>query len=48
MKPPLRPLAADPHSWASIRTTSAEGSRSLATIAVQSPVKAAADDAEVA
>ena len=38
MKPPLRPLAALPHSWASISTTSRDGSRSLAMIAVQRPV----------
>ncbi|CAB4731974.1 unannotated protein [freshwater metagenome] len=38
MNPPLRPLAAEPISWASINTTSRDGSRSLAMIAVQSPV----------
>ena len=38
MKPPLRPLAADPTSRASISTTSRDGSRSLAMIAVHSPV----------
>jgi hypothetical protein len=38
MNPPLRPLAADPISAASISTTSRDGSRSLAMIAVHSPV----------
>ncbi len=38
MNPPLRPLAADPISAPSIRTTSREGSRSLAMMAVHSPV----------
>ena len=38
MNPPLRPLAAEPTSWASISTTSRDGSRSLAMIAVHSPV----------
>ena len=38
MKPPLRPLAAEPISWASISTTSRDGSRSLAMIAVHNPV----------
>ena len=37
-KPPLRPLAAEPTSLASMRMTSREGSRSLARMAVQSPV----------
>ena len=48
MKPPLRPLAAEPISWASISTTSRDGSRSLAMIAVHRPGVAAADDAQVA
>ena len=38
MNPPLRPLAAEPTSPASISTTSRDGSRSLAMIAVHSPV----------
>jgi len=38
MNPPLRPLAAEPISPASISTTSRAGSRSLAMIAVHNPV----------
>ena len=38
MKPPLRPLAAEPISWASMSTTSRLGSRSFAISAVHSPV----------
>ena len=38
MNPPLRPLAAEPTSPPSISTTSRDGSRSLAMIAVHSPV----------
>ncbi len=38
MNPPLRPLAAEPISAASINTTSRAGSRSLAMIAVHNPV----------
>ena len=38
MKPPLRPLAAEPMLLPSTSTTSRVGSRSLAMTAVHSPV----------
>ena len=38
MKPPLRPLACEPTSCASISTTSRLGSRSLAMMAVHKPL----------
>ena len=48
MKPPLRPLAAEPTSWASISTTSRDGIALLGDDRRPQPGVAAADDAQVA
>ena len=48
MKPPLRPLAAEPISCASISTTSRDGSRSFAMSRGPQAGVATADDAQIA